>query len=187
MTIRKVFLTSTLIFLVLSVGSGILWILTGSLGDFLSKILLTTISLGAYSLTALCCSSILDRPNLSAFASLGVGASILGAGFAVLTNWEILTGWEFALKGRFSLLIIAVSLAHVSLLLRIKAKHYGVNIARGFTVAAIAVVALLLLGLCFETVHRVGHTLEIFVHLDVLGTIGTPILHQIFKPRYDQG
>jgi hypothetical protein len=66
MTIRKVFQTSTLIFLVLSVGSGILWILTGSFGDFLSKILLTTISLGAYSLTALCCSSILDRPNLRA-------------------------------------------------------------------------------------------------------------------------
>jgi len=169
---------SMLLFLALSAAIGIFSVLTGSVGAFQGKVLLTTISLGVYSLTGLCCSTILDRPNLSTFAALGIGASILGGAFAAMTNWEILTGWEIVLKGRLSLLIIAISAAHISLLMRIKVIHTSVRIARGCTIGSIAIVALLLLGIIAapESVLASCQVVAVFGILDVLGTIGTPIL-----------
>jgi len=178
-TIQKAFLKSMLLFLTLSSAIGIFSILTQTFGKVHGMILLTTISLAAYSLTGLCCAAILERPKLRGLAVFGIGISILGGAFAVLTNWGLVDAWEVVLRGRFLFLIIAVSIAHVSLLMRITTSQSLVIKARRCTIAAIGVVACLLLAIVAfpESISASWQLLLIFGILDVLGTIGTPILH----------
>jgi len=92
-------------FSILSIGcftvgavTAIFSILTSEIGAVQAKIFLTTVSLGVYSLTGLCCSVLADQPKSKHLGRLGI--AIAGAAFAVLTNWEIVTGWELLIKGR---------------------------------------------------------------------------------------
>ena len=89
----------------------------------------------------------------------------------------------FILIGRFLFLIIAIAIAHISLLMRIKTNHSLVIIARWCTIAAITVVALHLLSLTlnFKIMEESWRLFLIFGILNVAGTIATPILHLITK------
>ena len=169
-------------FIVLSAIIGVFSVLTGTFGEIQLKILLTTISLGVYSLTGLCSAAILERPKLKGLAAIGIGLSIFGGAFAVLTNWGLVDGWEVILRGRFFFLIAAISIAHVSLLMRITTSQSLVIKARWFTIAAIGVVAFQLLGIVVSSEPVViWQLLLIFGILDVTGTIVTPILHLTTK------
>lgn len=172
-----------LLFLALSAITGVFSVLTLTFGEIQGRILLTTISLGVYSLTGLCGAAILERPKLRGLAAFGIGISILGGAFAVLTNWGLVGAWEVVLRGRFFFLITAVSIAHVSLLMRIATSQSLVIRARWYTIAAIGVVACLLLGIVAvpESITVSWQLLLIFGILDVTGTIGTPILHATMK------
>ena len=186
---QKIFLTSMVLFIVLSAIIGIISVLTGSFNKFLGMILLTTFSLGAYSLTGLCCTPMLNRPELRALGICGIAASILGGVFVIITNFLLFYvidnggGGVFILIGRFLFLIIAISIAHISLLMIIKTNHSLVIIARWCTIAAIGVVALLLLAstLTLNTMQESWRLFLISGILNVVGTIVTPILHLITK------
>ncbi len=188
---QKIFLTSMVLFLVLSAIIGIFSVLTGSFDKFLGMILLTTFSLGVYSLTGLCCTPMLNRPELRALGISGIAASILGGVFVIITNFLLFYvidnggGGVFILIGRFLFLIIAISIAHISLLMIIKTNHSLVIIARWCTIAAIGVVALLLLAstLNFNTMQESWRLFLISGILNVVGTIVTPILHLITKDQ----
>ena len=86
MKIQKIFLKSMVLFLALSAIFGIFSVLTGVFDKFLAMILITTFSLGVYSLTGLCCAPMLNRPELRALGICGIAASILGGGFVIVTN-----------------------------------------------------------------------------------------------------
>ena len=189
MKLQKIFLKSMVLFLALSAIIGIFSVLTGSFDKFLGMILLTTFSLGVYSLTGLCCAPMLNRPELRALGICGIAASILGGGFVILTNLLLFYLTDnvedglFILMGRFLFLIIAIAIAHISLLMIIKTNHSLVIIARWCTIAAISVVALLLLA---STLHLniMQESWRLFLIsgiLNVAGTIATPILHLITK------
>ena len=188
MKIQKAFLKSMVLFIALSAIIGIFSVLTGSFGKLQGIILVTTISLGVYSLTGLCCVPMLERPELRALGVCGIAASILGGAFAMLTNFLLLVDFSFndaflILIGRFAFLIIAISIAHISLLMRITTNQPLVIITRRCTIAAIGVVALSLLSMLFslDMIGEAWFLLIIFGILDVAGTIGTPILHAIMK------
>jgi hypothetical protein len=188
MKIQKAFLKSMVLFIALSAIIGIFSVLTGSFGKLQGIIFVTTISLGVYSLTGLCCVPMLERPELRALGVCGIAASILGGAFAMLTNFLLLVDFSFndaflILIGRFAFLIIAISIAHISLLMRITTNQPLVIITRRCTIAAIGVVALSLLSMLFslDMIGEAWFLLIIFGILDVAGTIGTPILHAIMK------
>ena len=190
MKIQKAFLKSMVLFIALSAIIGIFSVLTGSFGKLQGIILVTTISLGVYSLTGLCCVPMLERPELRALGVCGIAASILGGAFAMLTNFLLLVDFSFndaflILIGRFAFLIIAISIAHISLLMRITTNQPLVIITRKCTIAAIGVVALSLLSMLFslDMIGEAWFLLIIFGILDVAGTIGTPILHAIMKDQ----
>ena len=178
------------LFIALSAIIGIFSVLTGSFGKLQGIIFVTTISLGVYSLTGLCCVPMLERPELRALGVCGIAASILGGAFAMLTNFLLLVDFSFndaflILIGRFAFLIIAISIAHISLLMRITTNQPLVIITRRCTIAAIGVVALSLLSMLFslDMIGEAWFLLIIFGILDVAGTIGTPILHAIMKDQ----
>ena len=189
MKIQKIFLKSMVLFLALSAIFGIFSVLTGVFDKFLAMILITTFSLGVYSLTGLCCAPMLNRPELRALGICGIAASILGGGFVIVTNLLLfyltdhVEDGVFILIGRFLFLIIAIAIAHISLLMRIKTNHSLVIITRWCTIAAITVVALHLLSLTlnFKIMEESWRLFLIFGILNVAGTIATPILHLITK------
>jgi len=111
--------------------------------------------------------------------------AIVGAMFAILTNWEIVTGWEMLIKGRFLFLILAVAFAHAALLLRIETTSVVVRSVRHVTLGIIALTAALLLSITMAptVVGAAWMALGILAVLDVLGTIGLPILHQITRGK----
>ena len=149
MKIQKIFLKSMVLFLALSAIFGIFSVLTGVFDRFLAMILITTFSLGVYSLTGLCCAPMLNRPELRALGICGIAASILGGGFVIVTNLLLfyltdhVEDGVFILIGRFLFLIIAIAIAHISLLMRIKTNHSLVIIARWSTIAAITILSLI--------------------------------------------
>ena len=108
MKIQKIFLKSMVLFLALSAIFGIFSVLTGVFDKFLAMILITTFSLGVYSLTDLCCAPMLNRPELRALGICGIAASILGGGFVIVTNLLLfylsdhVEDGVFILIGRFS-------------------------------------------------------------------------------------
>ena len=189
MKIQKIFLKSMVLFLALSAIFGIFSVLTGVFDKFLAMILITTFSLGVYSLTGLCCAPMLNRPESRALGICGIAASILGGGFVIVTNLLLfyltdhVEDGVFILIGRFLFLIIAIAIAHISLLMRIKTNHSLVIITRWCTIAAITVVALHLLSLTlnFKIMEESWRLFLIFGILNVAGTIATPILHLITK------
>lgn len=86
-----------------------------------------------------------DQRHFRTFGGLGIAASIAGALFAILTNWEIVTGWEILIKGRFTFLIVALAFGHAALLLMINTTSSVVRSLRIATLGIIALVAVLLL------------------------------------------
>lgn len=177
--LRRLFLYCLLGCFVVGALTALISLQSAAFGKFQSKILLTTLSFGVYSLTGLCCALLADNSPYKMFGGIGIAASIVGALFAFLTNWEIVTGWELLIRGRFSFLIIAISFAHAALLLMINSTNSGVRFVRNVTLAMIAVVAILFLSMAINP-DSFGYAwvlVSSFVVVDVLGTVATPILH----------
>ena len=176
---RRVFLFSLLACFVVGAAMAILALLSFELGEIQAKILLTTLSLGAYSFTGLCCAVLADQRQFRVFGGLGIGASVAGALFAILTNWEIVMGWEILIKGRFSFLIVAFAFGHAALLLMISTTNSLVRLSRIVTLSIFALVTALLLAITLnpQWIAYAWAILGVLGVVDVLGTIATPILH----------
>ena len=181
-------LTKTLLVLLLAcfVACGaiaIFAILGVMTGEVAFKIVLSTLSLGAYSLISLCCMTLVTQRRFSLFGWIGIAASVSGALFALLTNWEIVTGWELLLKGRYCFLVVAIAFGHASLLLLIETKNEIVRAIRNATLVVIALVAIVFVGAPFapESLVIANQIILVLCVLDVLGTICTPLLHQITR------
>jgi len=173
-------------FSILSIGcftvgavTAIFSILTSEIGAVQAKSFLTTVSLGFYSLTGLCCSVLADQPKFKYLGRLGIAISIAGAAFAVLTNWEIVTGWELLIKGRFSFLIVAIAFCHASLLLMIPTTDRLVRWSRTGTIVVNACITALLLVITLQpsAVFVMYLLLSVLGVVVTLGTIATLILH----------
>jgi hypothetical protein len=177
--VRRIFLISLLACFVVGAATAILALLSFQFGETEAKILLTTLSLGVYSLTGLCCALLTDQRRYRVFSGLGIAASILGALFAILTNWEIVTGLEVFVKGRLSFLVVAVAFGHAALLLRINTASAVVRVVRSVTLGIIALVGALFLVITMDpgSIPVAWVCLGILGVLDVLGTIATAILH----------
>lgn len=176
---RRVFLYCLLACFIVGAATAIFALLSFDFGEIQAKILLTTLSLGAFSLTGLCCAVLADQHQYIVFGGIGIAISIAGAVFAILTNWGVVTGWEILIKGRFFFLTVAVAFGHAALLLMINTTNNLVRSSRIATLVIIALVAGMLLAFTVfpDSIVYAWTILGILAVLDALGTIATPVLH----------
>ncbi|WP_395245791.1 hypothetical protein ACGGZK_08280 [Agromyces sp. MMS24-K17] len=183
---RRVAVIAIIASLTVTAVLGILVLLGGAFGDVQWRILSTTLLIAGFSITALCHLAVAGRPvRIVGFAGLAVSGIALAIGLVIVwgipETWD---GWDlwrwFGVAG-----ILAISLAHANLLLLLAARlRWAVRIPLAMTLAAIAVVAIMLV-LPLATDGQVpgpddGETywrwFGVIAILDALGTIVVPVL-----------
>ena len=179
---KKIFLQTLIGSLCVSALIAIFIFLLGSFGEIEVRILLTTLTIGCYSLTGLCCAALGEKRPSSVLAPTGMLVSVIGFLVNTVTIWEIADiddTWQTVVI----LHILAVALAHAALMLHIQPRANHVRSSLAGTLVMIGIVAGMLIALVLaegdinsEFYFRL---IGVFAILDVLGTIVTPILHKM--------
>lgn len=181
---KKVFLITMIISLSISALIGIFLFLFGKFGEIEAKLLITTLTIGFYSLTGLCCSVLYERRKSIPLALSGIMISIIGFLFTILVIWGVIN-LKNSWKPMTIFIILTISFAHSSLLSLIKSEKRLVNTILLTTIIFIFIVALMLINLVLDEIRmRNGELyyrlLGVFAILDVLGTIIIPILNKVY-------
>jgi len=186
--IKKIFLITLIIALSISALIGIIVLLQGEFGKIQGQILGTTLAVGGFSLTGLCCANLLEKKRFDALAIFGIVVSIFGFLFVTSLIWEIIDentfgGSKIIFKIMAITITLAISTAHSSLMLLIKSDKKIVNISMGMTILYTFLIASEIIILILGDFHELDtfwyRLLGVFAILDVLGTIVTPILVKI--------
>lgn len=183
---KRTFLLTMIVSLSISALIGIIIFLFGDFGETEAKLLMTTLTVGGYSLTGLCCSVLYERRKYNGLAVSGMIISVIAFLYSLLAIWEVIElDNAFTGEALMTLAILAFSTAHASLLLLITSGRPVVNVALAATMLFIALVAGMLIGLVLNGFGAVSEffyrLLGVFAILDVLGTIVTPILHKVYS------
>lgn len=172
----NVFLWSMIIFFVISGLVGASFLLLGSFDSIQLNILLTTLTLGFFSLLGLGNVRALNSKGFIKSLSLGgIVLSAVASFLLILVIWDVIRIDDIFGKLIFTFSLLAFSVSHVSLLYD-KKKGLG-RIFMYATYVLIVVVDLIFLYVIWgqnsgETILRV---LGFFVILDVVGSIITPL------------
>jgi len=184
---KKTFLITMIVSLSISALIGIFVFLFGDFGETEFKLLMTTLTIGGYSLTGLCCSVLYEKRKFTSLALSGMVISIIGFLYTVLVIWEAID-LDDSWKALIIFIVLAASTAHACLLLLIKTEKSLVNGALSATIIFISIVALMLIILVLNEFDDVGEfyfrLLGVFAILDVLGTIVTPILNKVYSIQH---
>ena len=178
---KKYFIITLIVALSISALIGIIIFLFGDFGEIEIQLLLTTLSIGGYSLTGLCSSIIYNRKDLKAFSIYGMLISIIGFISTIMAIWEIFD-FENLWKTIAILIILTVGTAHASLLLQIKTNIEKVKLLMTVTISLISVICLMLI---YSTINEFSENefyyrmLGMIGILVVLGTIITPMLNNL--------
>ena len=164
---------------------GIVALLGGDFGETQGRVVLTTVLVGAFSITALCHLAVADRA-MRVVAAVGLLASAAGLVFGLVVIWRDwdAPGFDDWLRAFATAGILAVSVAHANLLLLLAGRRRRViRVGLTLTLVAIAVVAVMLIlpivtdgdipGPDGELYFRVAGVVGI---LDALGTVVVPVL-----------
>ena len=165
---------------------GIIALLSGDFGDTQGKIILTTLLMGASSITALCHLAIADRAmRLVGFVGLAASAIALITGLVLIwRDWND-SAFEDWLKAFATAGVLAVSFAHANLLLLLAGRRrLVIRIGLMITLVMIAAVAIMIIlpvvsdgeipG--FENDEWYWRLFGVVGILDVLGTVVVPVL-----------
>ena len=178
-TIKRICLISLIVSLSISALVAIFVFLFGNFQEIEIKFLATTLIIGGYSLTGLCTSILYDQKKYIPLTLSGIIVSILGFLTAFVLIWEI-SDFDYILNAAIIFIILALSIAHISLLLLIRSDKKVINASLAATIVFITIVALMLTYLPLSDFDDVDEfyyrILGVFAVLDVLGTIVTPIL-----------
>ena len=173
---KKLFLATILASLIISAGIGIVVLLIGEFGDTQQNLLLTTLAVGGFSLTGLAAISAPGTWWLLPLRPLGVGISLAGLGLSVARIWNLADGSDSLDKSLISSIVLAVTLAHLSLLGMFSPRNPLVKRWRLGAMLAAATLSALILLVVWEYLEAADRGLYIRVAgvvaiLDVLGTI----------------
>lgn len=192
--LKKIFLI--IIIASLSIGAliGIIIFLFGDFGELEFRLLLSTIALAGFSLTGLSCSILYGKKRFIALAILGIIISIVGLTYTLLMIWKFMEFWNEDLVNTLIIFIVlAFSVAHICLLLLIKFEKSLVKYFLSATIFFIILVAYMIINIVlkefdFSTKNDLGELyyrlLGVYVILDVLGTIVTPIISRVYANKY---
>lgn len=190
--LRRIAVIVIIVSLVVSAVIGIVTVLTGDFGDVQSDILLTTLTIAAFSITALCHLAVAGRAiRVVGFVGIAVSASaVLCAVVLIWSTWSFgdnSSEWWF--KGLFVGSILAVSLAQTNLLLLL-AERTSAIVRYGLWVTILFIGILAILGILpiltdgkipgdeYDAYTRVVVVVAI---LDALGTIALPVIARFVR------
>ena len=179
--LKRIFLITMIISLSISALIGIIMFLIGDFGKVQTRILLTTLTIGGFSLAGLCSSVLYDKERAKIFAIIGMIFSFIGFLFITMMVWEMFDledSWRLGL----TLILLSFTFAHVSLLLLIESDRTIVKASLWATLSFITIVALSLLLALWEIIDIEDFAVRwfgVFVILDALGTIITPIINKV--------
>lgn len=189
-SLKRWFIIGIVLSLVGSALLGIAALLQGNFDGTDWKVLLTTLIVGIFSLTSLASLRSIesDSRELRLFSTLGIVTSLLAALCMACLIWSSdIFGSEMLWRVSFTLAVLAISIAHASLLVGFRKRGSTLNLLSTATLGCIATVAGMLIYLTTASqADQVGEffyrLLGVFAILDVLGTIILPILAK-FTPN----
>ncbi|KQM84323.1 hypothetical protein ASE68_14855 [Agromyces sp. Leaf222] len=192
---RRIAIVTLVVSLSITAVVGIVTLLSGDFGEVQGRVLGTTLLIAGASILALCHLSVVGRPvRVVGFVGLGASAVALVIGLLLIwTPWyDNGGGWPDDLWRWFGITsIVAASLAHANLLLQLSGRRRSaVRIALAITLAAIAVVAVMLvLPLISEWTIPGGDGGEywrwfgVIAIIDALGTIVLPVVALLVREQ----
>jgi len=179
---KKIFLITMIFSLIISALIGISVFLFGKFGEIEMKLLLTTLTIGGFSLTGLCSSTLYYKNKYLFFSKTGMIMAVVGFIISTCTIWEILNLtniWKWIIIS----IILSMSISHSSLLLLIQSRKTNVKFSLALTLLFISIVTIMLITLVlngFDIDSEIYFkSLGIFAILDILGTLITPILLKV--------
>lgn len=188
--LRRAAIVVVIVSLLLAGALGIVALLSGQFGETQGRILLTTLAVAAFGLTALCHLAIASQ-RFRAVGYIGIAASVaaLVPALVLIWSWFDLSGttdeWFRALG---VLTILAVTLAQTNLLLRFaSATRTIVRVGLIITLAAAAIVAVMLwLPIMTDGTIPGSDTgywrlFGVIAIVDVIGTIAVPIIGLVLR------
>ncbi len=146
------------------------------------RLILTTLSVGSSSLVALCCATLYDKDRYVPYALTGIITSVIGFLLTFLLIWEIIKFDDFW-RLWTCIIILSVAFAQSCLLFLIMSESRKVMISLYSTIFVIAIVTLMLIipiMFDFDPGEFYTRLVLVFIVLDVLGTIVTPILNKVY-------
>jgi hypothetical protein len=183
--IKKYFLIALVVSLTISAIIGIFVFLLGNFGELEMRILLTTLSIVLFSLAALCDSALYDKGRFKAFAVVGIVIGAIAFFYSLGLIWEVFElDSEWVWKTFITFIVISVMIAHISLMFLIDNRNTLVRISLWATILFTSTVALMILLGIYEVVEFEEFYFRlfgVFVILDALGTLVTPILNKVVK------
>jgi len=186
MNYKKILLTTMIVSLVISALVGIYLFLVGDWGDTEVKIFATTQAVAFASLLGFCSSLHQNREKLKWLSFLGIAISFLAFLLVTYTIWGSSEDGQRVWQLTSIACIIAFCLAHISLILLVKIKSNATKYALIATIIFIIIVAAMLINavICdFNLGDLCLRLLGVFVILDVLGTITTPLLNKLTEKK----
>jgi uncharacterized membrane protein len=189
---RRIAIVFIIVSLSIAALFGIVTLLTGEFGEIQGKILLTTLAMAGFSITALCHLAVVGRSlRIVGFVGIAVSALAFVTGAVLIwrdwSNWSDV--WELTLKTFAVFAIAAVSIAHANLLLLLSGRRNQIlRVTLWITVALIAVVAVLIIipvvtegEIPGDNGDAYWRVFGVFAILDVLGTIVLPVVGRVTR------
>jgi hypothetical protein len=179
--VKKAFLYSLIVSIVLSAFLGILAILSGSWGWFEVRILLTTVTIAAASICGLACGAYLATKRGQVLPLAGIALAILGAAMVMAGMWADMRSdayWKCAV----TVSVFAVACGHLALLSMARLAEWflwSLVVAH----AVILGVASLIVLLVWSELHGTGmfQLLGVAAIIDAAITILIPIFHWLSR------
>ena len=177
------FLWALVAFLSVTALLAIVIFLRGRFEEAEVKILLTTVALAVYSLTALCGAALIDHARAGAFGYATIVVSALALVLALVSIWADEGESEGLVKTTFVFMALAASSAWASLLIsrRRSTDAAPVTWTLAGTTAAIAGLAVTVIGMILrdDPSEFSFRLLGVIAVLAVLGTLLLPIVRRI--------
>ena len=186
MGLKRVFLGLFILAFAAAAALAVFAVLFGKWSDVEVKVLLTTASIGAYSLIALGCSAIYHNKNWKWLSVLGILVCAVGLTFAILTNWELIKPDVHDLvRVRIMFWSVAMAIAATALMVAINSRSTLVVFSKAATVCLIWITTVLANIAILDELRNRPDELRLIKFLAVssilglLGVVVTPLLNKL--------
>ena len=182
MNYKRYLLITMIASLVVCALVGIYILIFGDWGETEMKVFITTQIVAWFSLMGFCCSVHQNNPKLKWLSVVGILTAVIAFMLSVYAVWWDIQYVNYLMETTFTAVIVSFSLAHISLMLLVKPNSALTRYSLYATLILIMVVAALLVNgvFCdFELSETCEKVIGVFVILDVLGTITTPLLNKL--------
>ncbi len=194
--LRRAAIVVVILSLLLAGALGIVALLSGQFGETQGRILLTTLAVAAFGLTALCHLAIASQ-RFRVVGYIGIAASVAALIPALVLIWswfDLSQSTDDWFRALGVLTILAVTLAQSNLLLRFaSATRTAVRIGLAITLAAAGIVAVMLwLPILTDGAIPGDDTgywrfFGVIAIVDVIGTIAVPIIGLVLRGSTTDG